>query len=237
MARTNEGADTPAPPRLGETDYATVACPTCGVHLDPLPKAKKKCSHCGQAIWVRAGPDGRRYLLANSQLAAHEDWWGEHRRAQVWLDRTRGLLDARGLRELEQELAAKGPSYGPRDLYWAAANRRLLLLLKAGDWQEVQLHYFQMALIAQDEAEDGGSGPKGEMSERAHLLLREANLAQLRAYASEGCRVVSILRGEDCPTCRRESVRRVAIAAEFAAPRIPHRTCSEGWCACSYLPG
>jgi hypothetical protein len=73
----------PSPPEeSAESPYANTACPTCGVEQDPLPKAKKKCRSCGNPIWVRGAPDGRRYLLAEGDLAAHEDRWDEHWRAK-----------------------------------------------------------------------------------------------------------------------------------------------------------
>ena len=57
--------------------YSRIDCPSCGVALDPLPKAKKKCPSCGQPIYVRSGPDEIRYLLAESDLAAHDAKWAE----------------------------------------------------------------------------------------------------------------------------------------------------------------
>lgn len=57
--------------------YSRTDCPSCGVALDPLPKAKRKCPSCGQATYVRSGPDGVRYLLAENELEAHDARWEE----------------------------------------------------------------------------------------------------------------------------------------------------------------
>ena len=57
--------------------YASTTCPWCGTALDPLPKAKKACPACTRPIYVRGGPDDRRYLLRKDQLAAHEAWWAQ----------------------------------------------------------------------------------------------------------------------------------------------------------------
>jgi len=66
---------TPAPAFVDDRAYATTACPSCGTTLDPLPKAKRKCPHCGEFIWVRGAPDGLRHLLREDQLAANDLAW------------------------------------------------------------------------------------------------------------------------------------------------------------------
>ena len=56
-----------------EQPYANTTCPSCGVALDPLPKAKKTCPECAEDIYVRTGPDGLLYLLSEGGLEAWED--------------------------------------------------------------------------------------------------------------------------------------------------------------------
>jgi hypothetical protein len=68
----------PAPQPPAERAYASGTCPSCGAGLNPLPKAKKKCPSCGNPIFVRSGPDGLLYLLAEKDLAAHEATWEAH---------------------------------------------------------------------------------------------------------------------------------------------------------------
>ncbi len=45
--------------------------------MSPLPKAKSKCKRCGEAVYVRSGPDGMRYLLQEADLAVLEAAWAE----------------------------------------------------------------------------------------------------------------------------------------------------------------
>ena len=52
--------------------YANTACPYCKVEMSPLPKAKSKCRSCGEAVYVRSGPDGMRYLLQEVDLPVLE---------------------------------------------------------------------------------------------------------------------------------------------------------------------
>ena len=83
----------------------------CGALLDPLPKAKKKCPGCGQPVYVRSGPDGLRHLLAESQLADHEEWWAHH----PGRDRAAGLSP-----HAQYDAARPAPRSGP-----GIARRRL----------------------------------------------------------------------------------------------------------------
>ena len=82
-----ETASTPkappaAPARADDRPYATTTCPSCGLELSPPPKAKAKCKGCGHLMWVRGGPDGRRHILREDQLEAHEALWQDAREAQ-----------------------------------------------------------------------------------------------------------------------------------------------------------
>jgi hypothetical protein len=43
-----------------------------GAELDPLPKAKKACTICGEPIYVRSGPDGKRHLLRAEDMTVIE---------------------------------------------------------------------------------------------------------------------------------------------------------------------
>jgi hypothetical protein len=59
-------------------EYDRTDCPHCAARFDPLPRAKKRCPACGQTVWVRSGPDGRRYILREADLSAHEARWEAH---------------------------------------------------------------------------------------------------------------------------------------------------------------
>ena len=65
-----------------EGEYDRSTCPYCATEFDPLPKAKKRCPSCGGTVWVRSGPDGRRHILREADLEAHEARWAAHREAQ-----------------------------------------------------------------------------------------------------------------------------------------------------------
>ena len=56
-------------------EYDRTTCPLCGAKFDPLPRAKKRCPACGGTVWVRSGPDGRRYILGEADLEVHDARW------------------------------------------------------------------------------------------------------------------------------------------------------------------
>jgi hypothetical protein len=69
--------------------FANTACPYCSVELDPLPKAKRQCTGCGQPIYIRLGPDGLTYLLRVGDLPVLDQAWAEYYAAE----RAQGAAD------------------------------------------------------------------------------------------------------------------------------------------------
>lgn len=61
----------------GDRPYANTACPYCKTEMSPLPRAKPRCRRCGQAVYVRSGPDGMRCLLQEIDLPVLEAAWAE----------------------------------------------------------------------------------------------------------------------------------------------------------------
>jgi hypothetical protein len=99
--------------------FANTACPYCSAILDPLPESKKRCTGCGQPIYVRLGPDGLTYLLRVDDLSVLEQAWAEYdaaERAQAAADlgavdaaamlRTLGDYVLSGVRAVEHHAAA-----------------------------------------------------------------------------------------------------------------------------------
>jgi hypothetical protein len=76
------GLDGTPPPEayiaVADREYARTTCPSCGVELNPLPKAKKRCRDCGMEIFVRSGPGGKRHLLAATELEGFDVLWAKH---------------------------------------------------------------------------------------------------------------------------------------------------------------
>lgn len=118
------GLDGAPPPEqyieVADREYARNTCPSCGVELNPLPKAKKRCKECGKEIFVRSGPDGRRHLLAATELDGWQVVWADHhaarsKEAAARQERAelewRGALARAGVRIGEYELDVVGESH------------------------------------------------------------------------------------------------------------------------------
>lgn len=74
--------------------YDRTGCPYCGAGFNPLPRGRKRCPSCGQVVWVRLGPDGRRYLLREADLAEHEARWKAHHERTAEEEAARRNLEA-----------------------------------------------------------------------------------------------------------------------------------------------
>jgi hypothetical protein len=221
-----EVAPAPAP---AERRYASTACPYCGVALESLPKAKKKCPACGQPIWVRAGPDGFTYLLQDGDRPVLERAWAEYRAEETWTKKALGFVDEAGLAAARRNLEAHGSGYTARDVYWSVARLAALEAIRQGDWRAAHDAYLSMAWAAYEES-DQDDAPR-----RALDLMREANLAMLREYLRDEATAdrVEIL-GCGCDACKVGGSGAILMRDELTRPRIPHAGCAEGFCTCSY---
>ena len=102
---------------VSDREYARHDCPHCGVVLDLLPKAKKRCPSCGRGIFVKSGPDNRRYLLREDERAATEERWARQapeRHTTAWAAYQRATAEAvqaAGIQSGEGYLEVVGESY------------------------------------------------------------------------------------------------------------------------------
>jgi hypothetical protein len=124
---------------VAERPYARTTCPTCGVELDPPPKAKRKCPGCQAAIYVKSGPDNRRYLMKDGELEAFEQLWNSQRESK-YLER-RARQEAAEIEWVEM-LRTAGFAVGDEDLdvvgesHYHAALAGIRAALGSGDWEE-----------------------------------------------------------------------------------------------------
>jgi DNA-directed RNA polymerase subunit RPC12/RpoP len=105
---------------VADRAYARTDCPHCGVQLERLPKSKKRCPACGHEIFVRSGPDNRRYLLRADERDAIEaqwhrqreaDWSAQHARAEAALDGWLHQVATSGITVGDMDLEAVGESF------------------------------------------------------------------------------------------------------------------------------
>jgi hypothetical protein len=224
---------------MADLQYANTACPYCEIALDPPPKAKRRCPACRRTIYVRVGPDAMVYLLQDTDRPALERAWVEFRLEQDWRRRALELVDEASFARTEAEMRAKEPGCTNRDVYWAIATRHVRDRMRSGDWNAVKAAYARMALAAWDEAEseagiDGST--RSASRSRARRLMREARVAELRAFTSPaGVTAVTVV-ARCCPACDRGADLPRRLADERTYPVLPHSNCQRGLCQCEYLP-
>lgn len=144
LLREPAGLDGTPPPEeyiaVADREYARTTCPSCGVELNPLPKAKKRCRDCGKEIFVRSGPGGKRHLLASTELEGFEVLWAEHyetrtAEAAALQERARTqwrqLLGDTGIQIGDYELDVVGESYR----HAALAGIRAALVASPNDFE------------------------------------------------------------------------------------------------------
>jgi ssDNA-binding Zn-finger/Zn-ribbon topoisomerase 1 len=98
---------------LADRPYDRTTCPTCSAELDPLPKAKKRCPACSSELYVRSGPDDRRYLLTATEVTTFQDRWAADTTARYEGAR---VAQAAALTEWHARLRGAGLEVGRQDL-------------------------------------------------------------------------------------------------------------------------
>lgn len=149
----------------------------------------------------------------------YTELWKEEPGRREYIEQTAALgVD---FAELESELRASDVAYTGRDVWWSASRTSLAGALSRGDWAEARRTYFAQALDLADHGQPWAA------------TAREGFGAMLRGFAGP---TGAEIRACSCRVCRPDDGRSLDVAAELAAPRLPHEECEEGWCACEYIP-
>jgi hypothetical protein len=222
-------------PRRAPRQIAAVACPYCGVILDPPPQRNRKCPACKESIIVRTRrADGAKVLLtaADGKEFDKQRHTEAVRNSALHHARNIGASD-RDFERTEQELAAKwGTAASPRDAFWQLANKTVVAAIKNADWARLSTVYWEQALYM------------CELGEPHLHLQKEASKAELRRYAAEfadlatgrsGLRV-EVLANGCCDVCAKNHGRRYSISEALELLPIPNGACEREWCNCGWTP-
>lgn len=131
---------------VGNTD---AVCPHCNETLAKKPGRKKKCSHCGQFIFVRTRPsDEQRVLVTESQAEEIEEQWsivnGTH---DEYLATKKRFSDEKG------KLAKRfGREPSDNDVTWSLLNQDLMGHASQQNWGLFRNAKMEMADILRKEA-------------------------------------------------------------------------------------
>jgi hypothetical protein len=214
---------------------AHVACPSCGLLLDPPPTSNRRCPRCRERIIIRR-TEGRTVYLTEAAVAvfegqrrrqADEKRWTQERRD--WLRRAeivgvpKRRRAAMGSRPISADVVAQA-----RSAYLAGADQAARAARRARRWDSV-------ARVRRDQAaamhrELGSPVPPPESVLALH---REAADAELR-FAGKSGTEAELVGAACCASCRRDDGRVFRIADELKAARLPHEGCPRGLCACSW---
>ena len=227
----------PTPPPPEPVAVTPVACPNCGVVLDPPPEHTRLCPRCRRRIVVRHS-EGRAVYLTEAavevfelerQREIDEQTWTRERRRWLHLARLTDVPAGRCRRVATAPLSAAAVK-SSRTLYLVAAEHAVRVARRDKRWDEVARIRRRQAAALFDEA--GGSLP---VADEIVTLYREGMAATLRALAAAS-REAELVGASCCPACRADNERIFRIVGELRTPRLPHAGCPRGLCACDWWP-
>ena len=227
----------PPPPSPEPAPVTRVACPSCGVALDPPPEHTRLCPRCRHRIVVRHS-EGRPIYLTEAavevfeserQREIDEQTWTRERRRWLHLAQRAGAPADRRRRIATAPLTAAAVE-SSRTLYLVAAERAVRAARRDKRWDEVaQIRRRQAAALFM---EAGGNPPPADEIVALH---REGVAATLRALAAVS-RDAELVGASCCRACRADDERIFRIADELRTPRLPHASCPRGLCTCDWWP-
>jgi hypothetical protein len=222
----------PAPPAP-----VIVACPNCGIVLDPPPKSSRLCPRCRHRIVVRRVEGRTIYLTeaavevfeAERQRGAMEQTWTRQRRDWLTLGRQVGAPADRRQRIEEAPLSAAAVQ-AARSLYMTNVERLVRAARRDKHWEDVARLRRRQATALYEEA--GGTPPP---SDEIVAMYREGMTATLRELAAVA-RGAELVGATCCAACRADNERTFKIVDELRTPRLPHAGCPRGLCGCDWWP-
>ena len=216
---------------------AVVACPNCGIVLDPPPTSTRLCPRCRRRIVVRRF-EGRTLYLTESAVevfeaerfrTALEQTWTRQRRDWLALGRLVGASPDRRQRIAGAQLSPASVQ-AARTLYLVAVERAVREARRDKHWDVVARLRRQQAAALYEEA---GSSPPP--SDEVVALHRDALAATLREVSAVA-RNVELVGAACCTACRADNEHVFKIVDELRTPRLPHDGCPRGLCACDWWP-
>ena len=228
-------APPPEPP--APTTVSLVACPSCGVALDPPPTHARRCPRCRRQIVVRHS-EGRAIYLTEAAVEVFESERQREIDEQAWARQRRRWLQLAGLvgvraarrRQVEAAPLTAAAVTSARTLYMVAAERAVRTARREKRWDEVAIVRRRQAAALFEES--GGGLP---LSDEIVAVHREGVAATLRALTVVS-REAELVGSSCCSACRTDSERIFGIADELRTPRLPHAGCPRGLCACDWWP-
>ena len=228
---------TPQAPPAAPEPITSVACPNCGVAIDPPPEHTRRCPRCRRQIVVRHSEGRAVYLTeaaveifeAERQHEIDQQRWAHERGTWLQLAQRVGAPADRRRRLAGAALTAASVRTS-KTLYLASAERAGRAARRDKRWGEVAQIRRRQAAALHEEA--GGNLPP---SDEIVALYREGVAATLRKLAQIS-RDAELVGATCCQACRTDNERTFRIADELRTPRLPHAGCPRGLCTCDWWP-
>jgi hypothetical protein len=227
----------PEPTSIAPPPITSVACPNCGVALDPPPDHTRRCPDCRRSVVVRHVEGRTVYLTeaavevfeAERQHEIDEQRWTRERLAWLQLAQRVGAPAERRHRLMAAPMT-EASVVASRDLYLAAAERAVRAARRDRRWSEVaQIRRRQATALHED------AGAHLPPPDEIVALYREGVTATLRNLSLVS-RDAELVGAACCQACRADNERIFRITDELRAPRLPHAGCPRGLCTCDWWP-
>jgi hypothetical protein len=211
-----------------------VACPHCGVVLDPPPKASRKCPECREKLVVRTDPITKEKVVLSPAGAADFDrekvTAAKRRKIMLRLDTLRlGQEDYEATAaDLRDQFSVAEPDSG--DVFWRLANNLQLQQEQAGQWLEAARTWREMAEHLHDEKRDPSTCLVASVRDELRYHAENTGPGSI----SDALPFVTIHAHGGCEICGVENRRLMTIPDAQEQLPLPHEDCSKGFCSCSY---
>ncbi len=214
-----------------------MACPNCGVALDPPPTSTRLCPSCRHRIVVRR-TEGRTIYLTEAAVEIFEAErdrdaqtlaWEKARHDWLQLARLVGVPEDRRRVIAERPISA-AVAKAARTLYLTTVEREVKAARRDKRWEDVsRMRRRQAAALFE---ETGGAIPPDEEVVGLHQEGMTATLHELATISKEA----ELVGSTCCRACRADNELVFKVADELRTPRLPHADCPRGICTCDWWP-
>jgi hypothetical protein len=209
------------------SERSVLDCPYCGVPFAEMPKRKRKCPACKQAVYITYTPtDAIKRLMTESMAEEVDRLWAVHsaRKQSLQLLHPFGF----GERELEQWISMGNTESQAVDLLITGVAKN------CPDLHQKKMAYLHLALRA-DEA--------GKAYRDYLIEARRCELLRLKQSSAKKVEIMTSGPGRACAHCKPLNGNVWDIDEALTAMPLPHPKCTGvmfsnvgGFCACQYVP-
>ena len=215
----------------------TGICPYCDRKLELIPSRKKKCTFCGEFIFVRTRPlDRQQYLIREEEKNIIEKEW------EAWSYKGEGDVG-----EIIKRLIKRfGTEPSVQDVVWTSLIENAEKFMKESSINALRLWDLSKCYYIQSEFLKNCSNQSSEYIKKIkdisdEIMRRRNRLVDLKDF--EGIKNAGILKDieisvcdDSCEKCRQYKGRKFSLDEIKEKELLPITDCENGWCRCCYSP-